>query len=170
MTEKTNSSKKPGGLYFLGGVATAYCLLAFVAPQKAAAALLASLTILWKLLPVIIVVIFLLSLFAYLFNPKRMAQHLGKASGAKAWFLALFGGILSHGPAFIWYPMLAEMRNHGVRDGLIVAFLYVRAIKIPWLPVMIGYFGWHFVVVLTCVLIVAALIQGWIVERFAPRA
>ncbi len=51
-----------------------------------------------------------------------------------------------------------------MRIGLIAAFIYSRAIKIPLLPLMIYYFGFMFVVLLTIYMIIAAVIQGKIIE------
>jgi len=50
-------------------------------------------------------------------------------------------------------------------SGLSV-LLSVRAMKLPWLPLMVDYFGWLFTVVLTIVLIVAGIVQGMMMERF----
>jgi hypothetical protein len=47
------------------------------------------------------------------------------------------------------YPLLEDLRGHGMRDGLIVVFFASRTIKIPLLPIMIDYFGWVFTLVLT---------------------
>jgi len=165
MKKTENGGAKPSGLYFLAGVAVCYVLLFFFAPEGAAAALNASLTILVKLLPVLLVVIVLLGVINYFVNPKALSKHLGRESGARAWLLAVAGGVLSHGPSYVWYPMLADLRSHGVRDGLLVTFLYVRAIKLPWLPVMIDYFGWAFTLLLSAYLILFGLLQGWIVAR-----
>ena len=80
---------------------------------------------------------------------------------------AVAGGILSHGPSYVWYPLLQELRSHGTRDGLVVTFLYVRAIKLPWLPVMVDYFGWSFTLLLSLFLILFGLLQGWLAERLS---
>lgn len=159
-----NNGPKPSGLYFLAAVAVCYLVLGFLSPEGALGALSKSATILLKLLPVLLVVIILLGVLNHFFNAKTLSKHLGRESGTRAWLLAVAGGILSHGPSYIWYPMLADLRAHGVREGLIATFLYVRAIKLPWLPVMIDYFGWKFTLLLTLYLILFGLLQGRIVE------
>jgi len=160
-----SASRRPGGLIFLGIVAAGYALLALKSPAQAQQALYASAQILWKLLPMLAVVIVLLGLFQYLLNPRALSRHLGSESGAKAWLIAAAGGVLSHGPSYVWYPMLADLRARGVRDGLIAAFLYVRAIKLPWLPVMVDYFGWTFTLTLSAVLLLFGVVQGVLMER-----
>ena len=79
--------------------------------------------------------------------------------------IALLGGVLSHGPAYIWYPILSDLRKHDARDGLVIAFFYTRFIKLPWLPLMISYFGLAFTVVLTILVILGTWIQGWVVDK-----
>jgi len=83
------------------------------------------------LLPVFLIVIVLMGVFTTLINAKRIAELLGKQSGIKGWVIAIFRDILSHGSSYIWYQMLKNLREQKVRDGLIVAFLYARAIKLP---------------------------------------
>jgi uncharacterized membrane protein YraQ (UPF0718 family) len=155
---------KPSGLYFLAVVVGCYLLLFFLSPDKTAASLAKSAAILAKLLPVLLVVIVLLGLINHFFNAKALSKHLGRESGVRAWLLAVAGGILSHGPSYIWYPMLADLRTRGVREGLVATFLYVRAIKLPWLPVMVDYFGWQFTALLSLYLILFGLLQGKVIE------
>lgn len=71
---------------------------------------------------------------------------------------------LSHGPIYLWYPLLKELRNQGMRSGLVAVFLYNRAIKIPLLPLMVYYFGAIFVVVLLIYMIIASMVEGEIIE------
>ena len=61
--------------------------------------------------------------------------------------------------------MLADLRSQGARDSLIVAFFYARAIKLPWLPVMISYFGLTFTLVLCFYILLGAWLQGIIAEK-----
>ena len=107
----------------------------------------------------------LLYLLAFLLDPsKKIAKYLGEESGFKGWIIALAGGVLSHGSGYIWYPMLSDLRKHGARDGLIVAFFYARSIKLPWLPLMISYFGFSFTALLTLFVLVGAWLQGALVD------
>jgi uncharacterized membrane protein YraQ (UPF0718 family) len=59
--------------------------------------------------------------------------------------------------------MLAELRKHGMKDSLIAAFLYNRAVKIPLIPVMIYYFGWLFTALIMIYMIAFSIINGLIV-------
>ena len=152
------------GVGFFGLVALLYAVLFFIAPGDTAKALKISGSILFKLLPVFLAVILLTTLINYFLNPKQIVKHFGKDSGLKGWLYALLSGVISHGPMYAWYPMLQDMRRHGMRDGLIAAFFYARAIKLPLLPLMIDYFGLLFTAVLSFYILAAALVQGKMLE------
>lgn len=164
---KTEALKKPkcSGCALLAVTLLLYAAALLLSPEKAVSALHESLSILMKILPILLVVFFLTALLNTFIKPKSIAKHLGEGSRLRGWIIALFGGIISHGPGYVWYPMLADLREHGMRDGLIVAFIYARAIKLPWLPVMVSYFGIGFTAVLCLYILIGAWLQGIIAER-----
>jgi hypothetical protein len=57
------------------------------------------------------------------------------------------------------------MQEHGMRPALVAAFLYARAIKLPWLPLMAFYFGSAYMVILTFWILVFSVLHGWLIER-----
>jgi uncharacterized membrane protein YraQ (UPF0718 family) len=59
---------------------------------------------------------------------------------------------------------LEELREQGMRNGLVAAFLYNRAIKLPHLPLLVYYFGSVFVVVLLMYMVIASIIVGKLIE------
>lgn len=91
-------------------------------------------------------------------------KHL-KDKGMKKWFFVIIGGILSSGPIYMWYPLLADLRNKGLNYGLIACFLYNRSIKIPLIPLAIIYFSWKYIIILLLVMILASIIQGIIINK-----
>lgn len=165
MSQKKQKKSKSGYI-MLGVVSALYIILFFFNTDKTIDSLFASLKVLEMIAPILLIVFFLMALLNTFINEKSIAKHLGEDSGAKGWFIALFGGILSHGPGYIWYPMLQELRSKGALDGLVIAFIYARAIKLPWLPLMISYFGLSFTIVLSFYIVFAAFIQGVIVNKF----
>jgi uncharacterized membrane protein YraQ (UPF0718 family) len=138
-------------------------------PAMGQKALLASADILKMIAPILLIVFFLMALLNSFIDAAYISKHLGKESGLRGWLIALGGGILSHGPAYVWYPMLSEMRKQGARDGLVVAFFYTRSIKVPWLPLMVSYFGLLFTILLTLYVILGAWLQGLIVDRLHAK-
>jgi len=168
-TKKDNKQPKHklNGRYLLPLVLLSYPLLYIYYPAQTIEALSKSLSTMLHLLPIFLVVIALMGIFSALINEKIIAKFLGKQSGIKGWVIALFGGILSHGSSYIWYQMLANLREQKVKDNLIITFLYTRAIKLPWLPLMVSYFGYAFTGLLIFYIILGALIQGLIVEKMS---
>lgn len=92
-------------------------------------------------------------------------KYLGKSSKLKGWSVAILGGVASSGPIYMWFPLLADLKEKGAKDSLIVAFLYTRSIKIPLIPLMLHYFTWPFVVVLTAYTILFSIINGLVFEK-----
>jgi len=158
------SAKNRSGWIMLGMVSLLYLLAFLLDPSTGKASALAAFKTLKMIAPILLVVFFLMALLNTFINPKKIAEHLGEESGFKGWIIALAGGVLSHGPGYIWYPMLSDLRKHGARDGLIVAFFYARSIKLPWLPLMISYFGFSFTALLTLFILIGAWLQGVIVD------
>ena len=161
--------KSRSGLVMLGIVIVLYAVLFFLKPDRTFDALGESLSVLKMIIPILLIVFFLMALLGTFIDEKAISKHLGEESGLKGWLLALVGGILSHGPGYVWYPLLQNLREQGARDGLVVAFVYARAIKIPWLPLMITYFGWAFTLVYTFYVVLGAYLQGVIAQRFMDK-
>lgn len=79
--------------------------------------------------------------------------------------MAVAAGVLVTGPAYAWYPFAGELRNEGVRPGLIATFLYAVGVKLPLLPLLVHYFGLSYALALTGWMIVFALVTGVVMER-----
>jgi len=141
-----------------------YSVFLYVSPEKSINALSASKNIFISIIPILVFVIFLMGISNLLLKPKKVSKYLGKNSGVKGWLLSAIFGILSHGPIYVWYPLLKDLNNQGMRTGLVAVFLYNRAIKIPLVPIMVFYFGIYFVGILCLYMIVASLCQGKIID------
>ncbi len=119
----------------------------------------------WTVMPVILLVFGLIFISNIILTPKRIVRYMGKGSGLRGWLIAMGGGILSSGPIYMWYPLLADLREKGMKPSLIAAFLYNRAVKIPLMPLMIYYFGWPFTIILSLYMFVFSIINGIIVGK-----
>jgi len=153
------------GWYFLGIVILFYVITGVFNLNLIFKSFIFTLKIIKNIIPVFIIVFSLLVFVNYYINPKTIAKYLGKSSGIKRWFFAVIGGIISTGPIYMWYPMLKELRNHGVNYGFISTFLYNRAVKPALIPLLIFYFGLKFTIILTGVMIVMSVLQGIIFEK-----
>jgi len=150
-------------------VLTAYGILYAVAPDPALRALQASAKISLTLcvpLALVFLVMFVLNL---LVKPARIADLFGRDAGIKGVFLSIAAGIISTGPIFAWYPLMKNIREEGASEGPIAIFLYNRAIKPFLLPVMIAYFGWFYVLVLTILTVLGSLALGYTMNGLFPE-
>ena len=170
MTDSQKKQQKPfafRGKYFFLFILFSYIVFFVLDSQSGLLALGKSTTILLKILPILTVVILFTALLNYLLRPDQIARHLGHESGVMGWLWALGAGIISHGPMYVWYPLLEDLRSHGMKDCLIVVFFASRTIKIPLLPIMVDYFGLTFTLVLSFYILVAALLQGAALEALS---
>jgi len=138
----------------------------FVLLTDALAVLIRLLVRIVPILLVVFVVMFLANLF---FENKSISRFLGKGSGFRGWMVAIAGGIVSSGPIYMWYPLLSDLKEKGMRDSLIATFLYNRAIKIPLLPMMVHYFGWEFTVALSVYMVLFSVVDGVMVQRLTQQ-
>jgi len=159
------SEKSYTGWYFLLIVIAIYITVLFITPEKVLKSLGVFVGIIIKVIPVIILVFVLMAITNYFIKPSFLVKFMGKKSGVLGWVIAIIAGIISTGPIYMWYPLLADLKKKGVRKGLIATFLYNRAIKIPLLPMIILYFGLPYTIVLTIVMIVVSVVQGLIIEK-----
>ncbi len=149
---------------FISFVLLLYLILYLIHPNKTADSLAATMLLLFNILPILFVVFLFMVISNYYLSPKVISKYVGKGSGIKGWIIAVITGILSHGPIYAWFPLLRDMKNHGMRDGLVAAFLYNRSVKLPLLPIMIFYFGWVFVIVLMVLIMLASVVEGTLIE------
>lgn len=152
------------GLKFLYIVFTIYLLLFVIDRENALLALQKVWAILYQLLPIFLLIIIVTAVINYYLKPKQIVKHFGKESGVKGVIYALLAGIISHGPMYVWYPTIQELRSHGVKDSLLLIFFYARAIKIPMIPFMIGVFGTGYTIVISLYIILFSLLQGWCMD------
>ncbi|MGB3478049.1 MAG: permease [bacterium] len=165
---KKKEGNKFHGIYFLTVVIVLYLILFIFQQENVYKSLKASGGLFIQIAPLIVLVVFFIGAINYFVKSKKILKYTGKESGIKGWLIAVSTGILSHGPIYIWYPLLKELKDQGMRDGLIAVFLYNRAIKIPLLPLMIYYFGPIFILILLIYMIIASIIEGKIIEKIAP--
>ncbi len=152
------------GLKFLFFVVALFILVSIFDFENIAKIMDKTGNMLFKILPIFALVITLTALINYFLKPKKIMKYFGKDSGTKGIFYTLLGGIISHGPMYAWYPMLDDMRKHGLKFGLIATFMYAMAVKIPLLPFMVGLFGLPFTVIVNVYILIFAIFQGKLID------
>jgi uncharacterized membrane protein YraQ (UPF0718 family) len=150
---------------FLSSVVVIYGILASIDLELVRNTLPVFGKLILRIFPILMLIFGIMFLTNLLFEAKSIVKILGRASGFRGWILAISGGIISSGPIYMWYPLLGDLKERGMKDSLIAAFLYNRAIKIPLIPMMVHYFGWPFTIVLSVYMVLFSVINGLAVER-----
>jgi uncharacterized membrane protein YraQ (UPF0718 family) len=138
-----------------------YGLLYILMPDKTSIAIKSSGRVFLNLtIPLCLVFILILALNLFL-KPAYITKFLGKEAGIKGILFSVTAGIISAGPIYAWYPMLKALREKGADSSFIAIFLGNRAVKPFLLPIMILYFGWIYVLILTGFTILGSLAAGY---------
>lgn len=165
------SDRKQGahkaGLWLSAAAAGCYGVAYAWRPDVAAVAVERFADLALRIAPAFAVVYVLMLLAELVLDRRRIARHLGRASGARGWAMTLAAGVLSVGPMYAWFPLLADLRARGMSPALIGGFLYSRAVKLPLLPLLIQYFGPAYATLLTVSILLGAVANGWIAVRLA---
>jgi len=142
-----------------------FCLVYIFRPELGLASWQYLLNLTKKIAPLLLLVFALMFFSFIVLQPKTIIKYLGQGSGVKGWLIAVVGGIMSTGPIYMWYPLLADLKQAGTRNHLLATFIYSRAIKIPLMPILLFYFSLPFVIILTVYLIIFSFINGIIVGK-----
>lgn len=146
-------------------VAALYVAAALDDPAKALRALAVGASSLWSVALIVVSVFGLIGLFGVFVDKQAIAARLGAGSGFVALLLAAAFGTILVGPVFAVFPLLKVMREHGTRWAVIATTLTAWAVKVPMLPLEIGFLGWRFSAARIALTLVASLAMGLIVER-----
>ena len=94
------------------------------------------------LLPTVLNVLILVSVFLYLVPEETLANLLGKNSGALGFTIAAVLGAVSLIPMFITYPLAAVLLNSGVSYQVLAVFITtLMMVGVLTLPLEAKYFG-----------------------------
>jgi uncharacterized membrane protein YraQ (UPF0718 family) len=168
MTAK-RGKRKLGGWIFLALMLLAHGATALADPGLAHRALASFFGMLGEVAPVLVLVFVLMFLVERFLTPARTRSWLGRESGVRGWLLALAAGVVSTGPVYTWFALLAELRKKGMRTALVAVLLYARAIKLPLLPLLAHYFGLRYMLVLSLLIAVFSIVNGLLLERLASQ-
>lgn len=154
---------------FLLVIVVLFLVVLFIDREKGIQIFYFYLKLLAKVLPILLLVYFIMLLTNYFVDNNTIKKVMLQASGFKIWMLTIIAGILSVGPVYMWFPLLKDLKEKGVKDRYLASFLYNRGIKIQWLPVLVLYFGLKYVLVLAFVMTVFSIPQGLLTEYFSDK-
>jgi len=167
MKKENKKISKP--FVFLLSIVCVYAVIYVFNKYLIIEAFLNTLILFLKLLPILLLVFIISLVTNYYIKRDKIKKHLGSDSGLKGWFYAIIGGILVAGPPYILYPLLGDLKKSGMKNSLLAVFLYNRNVKIPFIPVMIYYFGLAFTVIISLYIILFSIFNGLILGRLTKR-
>ena len=161
-----NTKKNPfiGGFIFLTIVCIIYCIVYFNNKPFFYEILNKSKGVFIQIVPILIFVFVIMATINYFITTKKLVKIFEKSRGVHKWIYSIVAGIISTGPMYLWYPLLSELKEHGMRNGYIATFLYARSIKPALFPIMIFYFGISYTIVISASLIVFSYLQGKLID------
>lgn len=160
--------KKFSDWHFLAIIAIFYFFIFFLDANLFWKSFIFSCKLLLKIIPIFIFIFILMVIVNRYVKNDFILEHM-RGNKIKSWFYVIIGGILSTGPIYMWYPLLKDLRKKGIKNGEIACFLYNRSIKPTYLPLIIFYFGWWYVLILTVMMISASLLQAFIIGKILPE-
>lgn len=122
-----------------------------------------------RVIPIMILVYVVMFLMNVFVRPEHIQKHLGRESGFKGWAYSVLSGILIPSPPYIIFPLLGDFQKQGMKNSLIVSFLYNRNLQITFLPVMAFYFGVSFTIVVSVYIFLFAILSGILLERIIDK-
>ncbi len=169
-TQTKEVSRSTKGPWVFMGISLFLFLLVYIFNKgKATVAALHFYHLAIEILPMLILVFVLMVLINLFLKTSVLIKYMGEGSGIKGWLIAIVTGIISVGAIYLWFPILRNMLDKGVKPGLVATFLYNRGIKLNWLPLMVVYFGLKYVVILALVTVLASVLQGVIIDVVMTR-
>ena len=162
---KNPNSKNNKVLKFLAIVVMIYLVVFLINSNYAILAFQNFLKTFSKIIPIILFVYLFTFLANAFLEQKKINKYLGKDSGIKGWVYVTLSGILIPSPPYVVFPLLADLRKKGMKNSLIIAFLYNRNLQIAFLPVMAYYFGILFTIIVSTYIFIFAILSGIFIEK-----
>jgi len=146
-----------------------YLWAGLAAPERAQRALQAGGTLLLSVFVLIFAVMGLVGLVQVWISRDAVAQLLGKGSGPKALLIAAVCGTLLIGPPYVIFPLLMAVKRQGARWAVITIVLAAYAVKLPMIPLEVGFLGWPFSLGRSLLTLAFAIPNGLIVEYLMEK-
>ena len=135
------------------------------APERALKALHYGGTLLFSVTLLILAVMGLVGLVQVWVSRETVARLLGEEGGVKALLIAAVCGTLLIGPPYVIFPLLMTIRKQGARWAVVTIVLAAYAVKLPMIPLEVGFLGWPFSLGRSLLTLMFAIPTGLLVER-----
>jgi len=119
------------------------------------------------ILPTMLNVLILVSIFLFLVPKETLIKLLGKGSGITGFMIAAVLGSISLIPGFIAFPLAAILLKNGAAYNIVAVFITtLMMVGILTLPIEIKYFGVRVSILRNALSFIGALIIGLIIGVF----
>jgi uncharacterized membrane protein YraQ (UPF0718 family) len=158
-------------LFVLAAVALALGVVAyFKDPGLPAIGARLGFSMLWFVLPRMVVALMLAGLLQVLVPQETVARYFGRQGGLRAILLASMAGILTPGGPMVTMPLMLALANSGMALPPLVAYmtswsLFGMQRIIAWEAPLLG---WHFVAVRMISSLTFPVLAGWLAGLFFP--
>ena len=122
-----------------------------------------------NLLPIIISVAFLMGFISEFLNKKTVSKLVGKETGIKGVMIGAIFGTFMVGPSFLFYSLFKELREKGAGVNVIATTIGAWSIKLQWIPFAILFLGLKFVLLFDVLILIFAILSGFVVSWFVKR-
>lgn len=120
-----------------------------------------------ELLPTLINVLILVSIFLFFVPNEKLVQWMGESSGVEGYIIAGVTGSLSLIPGFIAFPLSSVLIKSGVSYPVLAMFITtLLMVGILTLPIEKQYFGWRVSLLRNGLSLVGAVICALIIGLF----
>jgi uncharacterized membrane protein YraQ (UPF0718 family) len=153
-------------ILLFGTILTIEITLLSIFPDKRGIVLTTSWEFFVEMIWILPAVMILMGLFMVWVSDDMVIKYMGKTSGIKGIFLALFFGALPTGPLYVAFPIAAALIKKGARLSNIIIFLSAwGCIKIPQEMVEFQFLGPKFMGLRLILTIISAVIMATLIER-----
>lgn len=157
------------GQWLSSAVLLLYLWAGWVAPERTVRALAAGGSLLLGVALLILAVMGLVGLVQVWISRDMVARLLGEEGGVRALLVAALCGTLLVGPPYVIFPLLMTVRRQGARWAVVSIVLAAYAVKLPMIPLEVGFLGWPFSLGRSLLTLLFAIPSGLLVERLMKR-
>ena len=111
-----------------------------------------------QILLVLIIVFFFMFILNILLEKDVVKDKIKNSKNSTKYLFSIIWWIFSTWPVYMWYPFLKQLKDNWLNYGHIATFIYARAVKIPFLAVMILYFWLKYTIIFNLILIWLSLV------------
>ena len=161
--------KLSGSVKFFLATVFLYVIIFFTNPELFHNSWNNFLQMIYKIIPLLVLIFPIMFLVNHFVKPDKIKKYFGKQASLKADLYATIAGILISGPPYVLYPMLGDLKKNGMSNRALAIFLYNRNVKIPFVPVMIAYFGLAFTIIISVLIVIFGFLSGKIIDFFVEE-